>query len=137
MNRTEEADSLTTRILSEIENSLGKECDAYSRVLSYRAAAFAGLGRHAEAIEAYTASIDHFRSRFGPENMFVLVTSNNLGLVLIDAGQPDRAVEIYRQLLAIIEDRYESMRPSPYETSATRCLPRDESIKLAPYPQRL
>ena len=111
LGRFEEAVSLTYRVLGEINSELGSNCDPYFRVLSYNAAALAGLGDKAQAIDAYTRAIDHFRTQFGPENLSVLVTSNNLGLVLIDAGQADQAIEIYQQLLAAIQGRYDSMQP--------------------------
>ena len=107
----EESAFLTERVLVEIGNAFGTNCDAYYRVLSYRAAALAGLGKPNEAIETYSAVIDHFRARYGSEHMVVLVCTNNLGLALIESGQAERAVGMYRGLLATIDGRYDSMQP--------------------------
>lgn len=107
----DEALALATEALQHLEPLLDESSDWLHRVRSFRAAALAGLGRFDEASQIYAAAIDHYTARYGPEYSYTVILTNNLGLAHVEAGDGKEAVDLFRDLLARTEGRYDSMQP--------------------------
>jgi tetratricopeptide (TPR) repeat protein len=65
-----------------------------------RCAALTGLGRAEEAIPIFEQVVQHFETKLGRQATLVLMHKNNFGLTLIEAGQFQRAEEMFRELIA-------------------------------------
>ncbi len=99
------------RAQSELENQLDSDDDWLYRTRSMKAAALSGLGHHVEALALYTGVIEHFEGKYGPLTVVTLTTKNNFGLALIHADKASEAVTLYSDMLALIDQRFDSMRP--------------------------
>lgn len=111
LRRYDEALALTESALERLTPALDEDSDWIHRVGSFHAAALSGLGRFDEALAIYTSAIAHYTGRYGPEAGYTIILTNNLGLAHIEAGQGGQAVQIYRELLARTEGRFDSMQP--------------------------
>lgn len=84
-----------------------------ANLLTMLADAYDTNGRYQEALASYRKSVQIFTDLGRANNSDVLVVRNNMALLIETAGMPNRALQIYEELLAIHAKRGHA-DPPPY-----------------------
>jgi eukaryotic-like serine/threonine-protein kinase len=96
----DEALRLVDTTIQEVSADLSQNDDWHHKLAGIRCAALTGLGRAEEAIPIFEQVVQHFETKLGRQATLVLMHKNNFGLTLIEAGQFQRAEEMFRELIA-------------------------------------
>jgi eukaryotic-like serine/threonine-protein kinase len=118
----QEALRLADETIQHVATDLTAEDDWHQKLVGMRCSALTGLGRAQEAVPLHEQVVRHFESRAGSNSTLVLVHKNNFGLTLIEAGQFQRAEQLYRELIKQSE--------ATQRNSAVRSLKRNLGLAL-------
>lgn len=103
MEQHQQALQLTEMTLNRVEEEFPPNDDRIHKLRGCRAAALSGLQQFEDALPLYESTIQHFQEKLGSQSLTVMVYRNNYALALIQSGDAERAIAIYRELLSISE----------------------------------